>query len=131
MSTAKTSPNTSLVLLAGIVSGRILAGLVAILLEMLDRVFRTVHQVERLLQTSCLAAVPVVEAGAAGTGANKSLAAIKARWPFAKGQSSSPVLRPGGAGSASPRNLDIASGQLHAHRDHLLPTKDSVVRFGI
>jgi polysaccharide biosynthesis transport protein len=131
MSTPKTSPKTSLVLLAGIVSGCILAGLVAILLEMLDRVFRTVHQVERLLQTSCLASVPVVEAGAAGTGANKSLAAIKARWPFAKGQSSSPVLRPGGAGSASPRNLDIASGQLHAHRDHLLPTKDSVGRFVI
>ncbi|WP_246791341.1 polysaccharide biosynthesis tyrosine autokinase [Bradyrhizobium commune] len=61
LSSPKTSPKTILVLLAGIVGGGMIASLVAISLEMLDRVFRTVQQVERLLQTNCLASIPAIE----------------------------------------------------------------------
>ena len=56
----KTSPKTTLVLLATLIGGAILAGLVAVLLEMMDRVFRTVSQVEQLLHTSCIASIPAI-----------------------------------------------------------------------
>lgn len=63
LSAPKTSPKTLLVLVAAIVGGCIIASFVALLLELLDRVFRTVHQVEGLLQTNCLASIPVVNLG--------------------------------------------------------------------
>jgi succinoglycan biosynthesis transport protein ExoP len=57
----KTSPKSSLILLAAIVGGSILAWAVAVLADIMDRAFRTVSQVEQLLHTNCLASVPAVE----------------------------------------------------------------------
>ena len=58
---ARSSPNTLLVL--GIVTalGLILSFAAATLREAVDRVFRTTRQVEQLLQTSCLAVLPALK----------------------------------------------------------------------
>src|SRR6266702_943662 len=134
LSAPKTSPKTLLILLAGIVGGCIFAGLVAIFLEMLDRLFRTVHQVERLLQTNCLASIPVVELGGAGSGTNRYLREIKSRWPFA-GSASSPVgvkSLDNGPNSAAARNIDPDVTQLpKSRREQLLPVRKTVARFVI
>ncbi len=134
LSSPKTSPKTLLVLLAGIVAGCIFAGLIAILLEMLDRVFRTVHQVERLLQTNCLASVPVVELGEAGSSANRYLRGVKGRWPFAR-SGSSPAgakLLDNGHHAAAARNMDPGLTQPPmSKREQLLPVRKTVARFVI
>lgn len=57
----KSSPKTFLVLLAAIAGGTILAAMAGLLRDMMDRVFRTVPQVERLLGVSCLASIPAVD----------------------------------------------------------------------
>ncbi|WBL80300.1 polysaccharide biosynthesis tyrosine autokinase [Bradyrhizobium xenonodulans] len=128
LSTPKTSPKMALVLLAGIVGGSILAGLVAIFLEMLDRVFRTVHQVERLLQTNCLASVPIVGLGA-DEGASRPLSQFKDWLPFPKSR------RPSSA-AASPPNGTGKQGRLtepaHLHRHgRQLTVDNSIGRFAI
>jgi len=133
LSAPKTSPKTLLVLLAGIVGGCILAGLVAILLEMLDRVFRTVHQVETLLQTNCLASVPLVELGKTGSASgDKYFGGIKGKWPFAnKGER--PGSKAGGSVQQPVPSRHLEPGLTHQkpHRDHLLPVNSTVARFVI
>ncbi|MGY4606972.1 succinoglycan biosynthesis transport protein ExoP [Bradyrhizobium sp. USDA 4474] len=131
-SSPKTSPKTALVLLAGIVGGGILAGLVAIFIEMLDRVFRTVHQVERLLQTNCLASVPIVGLGADET-ANGSLNRLKGWLPFPNDWM--PYSRPRSRPSVAVDQLGRARelGPTHPIRlgDRQLAMDDSVGRFAI
>jgi len=128
LSSPKTSPKTALVLLAGIVGGGILAGMVAIFLEMLDRVFRTVHQVERLIQTNCLASVPIVGFGA-DQGANGSLSRLKGWLPFARDWM--PGSRPTVA-TGQP-SWTMEAGPAHGTRpgDRQLRIDDSVGRFAI
>lgn len=133
LSAPKTSPKTALVLLAGIVGGGILAGLIAIFLEMLDRVFRTVHQVETLLQTNCLASVPIVGFGA-DEGVNRSRNRFKDWLPFPKGRrpNSPPAASRPTAGAGQPgRIVEAGATQLTRHGDRQLTVDDSVGRFAI
>lgn len=133
LSAPKTSPKTALVLLAGIVGGGILAGLIAIFLEMLDRVFRTVHQVETLLQTNCLASVPIVGFGA-DEGVNRSRNRFKDWLPFpqSKRPKSQPAASRPTAGAGQPgRIVEAGATQLTRHGDRQLTVDDSVGRFAI
>lgn len=133
LSAPKTSPKTAIVILAGIVGGGILAGLIAIFLEMLDRVFRTVHQVETLLQTNCLASVPIVGFGADG-GVNRSRNRFKDWLPFPKGRrpNSPPAASRPTAGAGQPgRIVEAGATQLTRHGDRQLTVDDSVGRFAI
>jgi polysaccharide biosynthesis transport protein len=127
-SSSKTSPKTALVLLAGIVGGGILAGLVAIFLEMLDRVFRTVHQVERLLQTNCLASVPIVGFGA-DQAANGLLSRLKGWLPLPR--DSWPGSRPSAATGQLSRATEPAPAHVTRPGDRQLTIDDSVGRFAI
>lgn len=54
----KSGPKTSVVLGGSILLGLWLSVIVAVLWEVLDRVFRTTRQVQEILQTGCLAVVP-------------------------------------------------------------------------
>ena len=54
------SPKLPLIFLAALVGGTILAGLAALLRDLMDRVFRTAPQVEKALGFSCLAITPMV-----------------------------------------------------------------------
>src|SRR3984893_13020745 len=86
---AESSPKSLIVLLAAIIGGTMLATFVGVLREMMDRVFRTIPQVEQLLRVSCLASIPVVEADKAlGTGSDIALQTrterMTGRWPFGK-----------------------------------------------
>ncbi|MBH5369013.1 polysaccharide biosynthesis tyrosine autokinase [Bradyrhizobium glycinis] len=130
LSTPKTSPKTALVLLAGLVGGSILAGLVAIFLEMLDRVFRTVDQVERLLQTNCLASVPIVdfEAGAAAVGSSSRL-----KWrPFSSGWISNSRQRSRLIATGQPSQaMEAEAPRLIGQGNRQLTMNNSVGRFAI
>ncbi|MBR0903900.1 polysaccharide biosynthesis tyrosine autokinase [Bradyrhizobium liaoningense] len=122
----KTSPRTTLILLAAIVGGSILAALVAILLDMMDRVFRTVSQVEQFVDTRCLASIPVIEQGAV------SAQPGKATWRFGKRDKPKPQQAPpryGASGTTLPLP-GSAPGFSHqqSHRDRLLSTEESVGR---
>jgi succinoglycan biosynthesis transport protein ExoP len=132
LSTPKTSPKTALVLLAGIVGGGILAGLVAIFLEMLDRVFRTVHQVERLLQTNCLASVPIVGSGA-DQAAKGSLSRLKGWLPFLRDwmPNSRPGSRPTVATGQPSRAMEAGPTHVTRPGGRQLAIDDSVARFAI
>jgi succinoglycan biosynthesis transport protein ExoP len=57
----KSSPLTSLVLAIAAALGLILSAAAAIMREAIDRVFRSSRQVEQLLQTNCLAVLPVLK----------------------------------------------------------------------
>ena len=128
----KTSPRTTLMLLAAMMGGSILAGLVAILLDMMDRVFRTVSQVEQLVQTSCLASIPAIEKGAVKA-APAQLG--KAAWPFGKRAKLKPLQPPprsGGPSMALPiQRAEPSSSHPQPHRDRLLSAEDSVGRYVI
>jgi succinoglycan biosynthesis transport protein ExoP len=128
----KTSPKTALILLAALVGGAILAGLVAVALDMMDRVFRTVAQVEQLLHTNCLASIPAV--GAEQTlGGTEAPLRSKWKWPFSKQAQPLPAARKSG-GPSLPlplRKLDLGSGDPQRHRDRLLSAGNSIGRFVI
>lgn len=132
LSSPKTAPKTVLVLLAGVVGGCILAGLVAIFLEMVDRVFRTVHQVEKLLQTNCLASVPIVSF-AADEAVKGSLGRLKGWLPFPRDwrpNSRSDSRSTVAAGQLS-RAMDGGPAQFTRTGDRQLTIDDSVARFAI
>jgi polysaccharide biosynthesis transport protein len=131
----KTSPKTTLILLAVVVGGSILAGLVAILLDMMDRVFRTVSQVEKLLQTNCLASIPVVGAEQTVGGLEFPLR-VTTRWPFNKRARrplpEAPKPIPAPVGLPPPlRKAELGSSHPQPHRDRLLSADDSIGRFVI
>jgi succinoglycan biosynthesis transport protein ExoP len=55
------APKKSLILAAALVGGVILAGLLAFLRNGMDRVLRTGSQIEDILQTTCLATIPLID----------------------------------------------------------------------
>lgn len=132
LSSPKTAPKTVLVLLAGVVGGCILAGLVAIFLEMIDRVFRTVHQVERLLQTNCLASVPIVSFGA-DEAPKGSLSRLKGWLPFPSGwrPNSRPDTRSTVAAGQMSRAMEAGPAHLPRSGDRQLTIDNSIGRFAI
>jgi succinoglycan biosynthesis transport protein ExoP len=84
---SKSSPKTLLSLLAAIVGGTILAAAAGLLRDLMDRVFRTVTQVEQLLRVSCLASIPVVEVNkpsGGGTDVARTWEKVTKLWPFAR-----------------------------------------------
>ncbi|WP_407117284.1 polysaccharide biosynthesis tyrosine autokinase [Bradyrhizobium sp. LMG 9283] len=125
----KTSPRTTLILLAAIVGGSILAALVAILLDMMDRVFRTVSQVEQFVDTRCLASIPVIEQGAIKA---NSAPSGKAAWRFGKRDKPKPQQASpshGASGTTLPLHGSApAFSHQQSHRDRLLSTDESVGR---
>jgi polysaccharide biosynthesis transport protein len=126
----KTSPKTSLILLGAIVGGLILAGLVAVLLDMMDRVFRTVSQVEKLLNTHCLASIPVIEQTLIGASESPKLA--KGVWPFNRQAKLPAAPKPAGAGLPLPlRRAEPGSSHPQPHRDRLLSGENSIGRYVI
>lgn len=127
----KTSPKTTLILLAAMVGGSILAGIVAILFDMMDRVFRTVSQVEQLVQTNCLASIPTIEGLVTASDSTQ----LGKAWPFgkrAKPRSLQAQPRPSGAGAALPlQRAEPGSSHPQPHRERLLSADDSVGRYVI
>ncbi|VIO65755.1 Tyrosine-protein kinase YwqD [Bradyrhizobium ivorense] len=130
----KTSPKTTLILLATLIGGAILAGGVAVLLDMMDRVFRTVSQVEQYLRTSCLASIPTI-----GSEQNQGLAghtllsragrllARRRKQPQPAAPKSVPAAASGPPlGKSEPR-----SKQPQPHGDRLLTANQSVGRYVI
>ena len=124
----KTSPKTTLTLLAAMVGGTILAALMAVLLDMMDRVFRTVKQVEQLLHVSCLASIPVVEQ----LGTTKPSTVTQGIWPFAR----RPKLQMAAAPSNIPgMSVPISKAEMGSgshpqpHRDRLLASNISIGRY--
>lgn len=132
LSSPKTAPKTVLVLLAGVVGGCIFAGLVAIFVELVDRVFRTVHQVERLLQTNCLASVPIVSFGA-DEAPKGSLSRLKGWLPFPSDwrPNSRPDSRSTVAGGQMSRAMEAGPAHLPRSGDRQLTIDTSVGRFAI
>ncbi len=132
----KTSPKTTLILLATLIGGAILAGLVAVLLDMMDRVFRTVSQVEQLLHTSCLASIPAIGSEqSAGVVARHPLLSRAARLFNKRPKRPQPLAaKPVSAAATAglpPRKSELASDHPQPHRDRLLKADDSVGRYVI
>lgn len=126
---AKSSPKTTLILLAAIVGGTILAALAGFLRDMMDRVFRTARQVEQLLRISCIATIPVVESDKKlGAGTDIALQTrtekIKAHWPFKKPATSTARS----AVSLSFKKPELGLNHPPAHNDRLLSSENSVAR---
>ncbi|MGY8679156.1 polysaccharide biosynthesis tyrosine autokinase [Bradyrhizobium sp. UFLA05-153] len=130
LSAPKTSPKTLLVLVAAIVGGCVVASMVALLLEMLDRVFRTVHQVEGLLQTNCLASIPVVDLST-DEGANRSLGRLRGLLPSKIIRSNSPQSRQGSGGNRPGQPIESGTTQSPLPVDRKLAMGNSVGRFAI
>jgi succinoglycan biosynthesis transport protein ExoP len=131
----KTSPKTTLIVLGALIGGAILAGLLAVLLDMIDRVFRTVSQVEQLLHTSCLASIPAI-------GNEPSLSAIRhpllskaGRLLNRRPKRPRPVAAKPVPPAATPglplRKSELDSSHPQPHRDRLLKADDSVGRYVI
>ncbi|WP_426434921.1 polysaccharide biosynthesis tyrosine autokinase [Bradyrhizobium genosp. P] len=131
----KTSPKTALVALGALIGGAILAGLVAVLLDMMDRVFRTVSQVERLLHTTCLASIPAIgsepSVGVAGHPLLSRAARLFNRRPK-RPQPLAAKQAPYAATAGVPlRKSELDSNHPQPHRDRLLKADDSVGRYVI
>jgi polysaccharide biosynthesis transport protein len=129
---SKSSPKILLSLLAAIAGGSILAALAGILRDMMDRVFRTVPQVEQLLHVSCLASIPVVEVDR-GAGSDIALQtpteAITGRWPFAKRAPEARKTAPVRSALTLPfKNTAQGLNHPQAHNDRLLSADDSIAR---
>ncbi|WP_245321638.1 polysaccharide biosynthesis tyrosine autokinase [Bradyrhizobium sp. LTSPM299] len=131
----KTSPKTMLILLATLIGGTILAGLVAVLLDMMDRVFRTVSQVEQLLHTSCLASIPAIGSEQSVGVAGHSLMSRAARRFNRRPKRPQPLAAkpaPSVATAGLPlRKSELGSNHPQPHRDRLLKANDSVGRYVI
>jgi succinoglycan biosynthesis transport protein ExoP len=135
---SKSSPKTLLSLLAAIAGGSILAALAGILRDMMDRVFRTVPQVEQLLHVSCLASIPVVEVDKAvdkalGTGSDIALQTrtekMTGHWPFGKRATQSQESTPGRSALTLPfKKAELGLNHPQAHSDRLLSAKDTIAR---
>lgn len=130
----KTSPKTTLVLLATLIGGAILAGLVAVLLDMMDRVFRTVSQVEQLLHTSCIASIPAIGSEQSVGIAGHPLLSKAGRLFNRRPKRPQPVA-PRPIGATAPglplRNSELGANHPQPHRDRLLTADNSVGRYVI
>ncbi len=129
----KTSPKTTLILLATLIGGAILAGGVAILLDMLDRVFRTVSQVEQHLHTSCLASIPTIGSEqSVGLSGHPLLSKAGRLFNRRAKRAQPPAARPAPAqASGLPQRSELGSSFPQPHRDRLLTANDSVGRYVI
>lgn len=125
----KTSPKTTLILLAAIVGGSILAGITAILFDMMDRVFRTASQVEQLVQTNCLASIPIIDQGLGDTGEPAQLG--RAAWPFRKRAKPRSLQAPPRPNALALERGEPGSSHPQPHRERLLSAEDSVGRYVI
>ena len=129
---SKSSPKTLLVLLAALIGGAILSGLAGFLRDMMDRVFRTVPQVEQLLRVGCLASIPVVETEKSSDGGSDVARQIKsatALWPFGRRTKSSREPAPAGPALTLPfKKVELGIDHPQAHGDRLLSAKESVAR---
>jgi succinoglycan biosynthesis transport protein ExoP len=131
---SKSSPKTSLILLAAILGGAILATLAGFLRDMMDRAFRTVPQVEQFLRVSCLAFVPVIEVDRSLGGGSDS-ASIRTRvttgfWPFSTQTPSVPrSMVPTNPSLTLPfKKVEVNSNSPQPHGDRSLSGGNSVAR---
>lgn len=131
LSAPKTAPKTGLLLLAGIVAGCMVAALVAMFLDMLDRAFRTVQQVEKLLQTNCLASIPAV--GTEPEGARNLPRRLVKKWlPGARrGPDSLRRPPPDEPTAAAVNGTESPAIRLHADHNRRLTMDSSIGRFAI
>jgi succinoglycan biosynthesis transport protein ExoP len=131
----KTSPKTTLILLATLIGGAILAGGVAVLLDMMDRVFRTVSQVEQYLHTSCLASIPTIGSeqslGLAGHSRLLSRAGRLLSGRRKKPQPAAPKPVPAAASGPPLGKSEPRSKHPQPHGDRLLTANQSVGRYVI
>jgi succinoglycan biosynthesis transport protein ExoP len=131
----KTSPKTTLILLATLIGGAILAGGVAVLLDMMDRVFRTVSQVEQYLHTSCLASIPTIGSeqslGLAGHSRLLSRAGRLLSGRRKKPQPAAPKSVPAAASGPPLGKSEPRSKHPQPHGDRLLTANQSVGRYVI
>ncbi len=131
------SPKTPIILLAAIFGGMILATLVGVLRDMMDRVFRTVPQVEQLLRASCLASIPVVQVDKTMAGEPQAPQGIQRGpatgwWPFGKAENPPRRSAAGGVSLTLPvKEADLGSSHPQTHGDRLLLAKSSIARFVI
>ncbi|MDH2356828.1 Wzz/FepE/Etk N-terminal domain-containing protein [Bradyrhizobium sp. SSUT112] len=129
----KSSPKTLLILLAAIAAGTILAALTGVLRDMMDRVFRTISQVEQLLHVPCLASIPAIDANgsqavASGTFRAERQGIYSRLWAFAGRRRSLPASDAGRSGPNAPF-MKVESGDRHpSHGDRLLVGTKSVGR---
>src|SRR5262245_19307622 len=130
----KTSPKTTLILLATLIGGAILAGGVSVLLDMMDRVFRTVSQVEQYLHTSCLASIPTIGSeqnlGLAGHPLLSRAGRLLGR-RSKKPQPAAPKPVPSAASGPPPGKSEPRSKHPQPHGDRLLTANQSVGRYVI
>ncbi|WP_407147338.1 polysaccharide biosynthesis tyrosine autokinase [Bradyrhizobium sp. ORS 86] len=130
----KTSPKTTLILLATLIGGAILAGGVAVLLDMMDRVFRTVSQVEQYLHTNCLASIPAIgsEQNVGLTGHTLlSRAGRLFNRRAKKPQPLTPKSVPAAASGLPMGKSELGSKYPQPHGDRLLAADQSVGRYVI
>ncbi|QQO20328.1 polysaccharide biosynthesis tyrosine autokinase [Bradyrhizobium diazoefficiens] len=125
----KTSPKTTLILLAALVGGSILAGIIAILFDMMDRVFRTASQVEQLVQTNCLASIPIIGQGLGD--ASEPAQLRRAAWPFRKRTKPRSLQAPPKPNALALERGEPGSSHPQPHRERLLSAEDSVGRYVI
>jgi polysaccharide biosynthesis transport protein len=129
---SKSSPKILMSLLAAIVGGSILAALAGIFRDMMDRVFRTVPQVEQLLHVSCLASIPVVEVdkdAVSDIALQTPTEPITGRWPFAKRAPQARKPTPGRSALTLPfKKTELGLNYPQAHSDRLLSANDSIAR---
>lgn len=130
----KTSPKTTLILLATLIGGAILAGGVAVLLDMMDRVFRTVSQVEQYLHTSCLASIPTIGSEQNARLASHPLLSRAGRLFNRRTKKPQPAAPKPVAAAASGLPLgkpELRSRHPQPHGDRLLAADQSVGRYVI
>jgi succinoglycan biosynthesis transport protein ExoP len=131
---AKSSPKTLIVLLAAIIGGTMMAALVGVLRDMMDRVFRTVPQVERLLHVSCLASIPAVEVdqtlkGGSSVASRLREEAARRLWPFSRQTKASQISTPARSAMTLPfKKVELGLNHPQPHGDRLLLAKDTIAR---
>jgi succinoglycan biosynthesis transport protein ExoP len=131
---AESSPKSLIVLLAAILGGTMMAAFVGVLREMMDRVFRTVPQVEQLLRVSCLASIPAVDSDKSAVGPSTTALRTKAKaapafWPFGRRNEIFSRYTSAGSSLTLPlRNRELAVNHPELHGDRVLLDGDSIAR---
>jgi polysaccharide biosynthesis transport protein len=133
---SKSSPKTALILIAAIVGGMILAALAGVLRDMMDRVFRTVPQVEQLLHINCLASIPIVDkalTGETGTAPPRmQRQPFAGLWLFNRKVNSSLSSAKGGPSLPLPfKKVEPGSNHPLPHADRVLTAKNTIARIVI
>jgi succinoglycan biosynthesis transport protein ExoP len=128
----KSSPKTLIILLLAIVGGTLLASIVGVLRDMMDRVFRTVSQVEQLLRVSCLASIPAVEpdknlAASSDIALQTRTETIFGHWPFAKRARPPRESTQGRSAPTLPfKKVNLSLNHPQAYNDRILSAKGGI-----